>query len=134
MTQENVERVEDLQKQLREMLPQLDAPVITLKGYDEECWIVANAAGHLRLALDVLEASRGRDMDFETPLGVGQPTCQVLGLKFDSEPELVEARNTPRYVQWIGFGLILGVIGIFGVGFIEVLLWLSGLAGRLFFR
>ena len=124
MTQDDVQRIEACQKELREQLLRLDAPVMVLEGDEEFCEIVGNEAAFLRLAIDSLDVARKRNQGFVVPLsGRGIPV-QIAAMRFDPEPELTLEVKQSWPLRTVGSLLIFAIVVIFAIGVIVTWSWI----------
>ncbi len=95
MTSEEIRRVEDFQRELREQLQKLDEPAMVLEGDDEYCEIRGNEAAFIRLAIDSLDVARRRDQAVAPPLSGRDIPVQITALRFDPNPERLVQRVEP---------------------------------------
>jgi hypothetical protein len=127
MTTEEIQRLESLQRELREHAQRLDEPKIALEGEDEYCEIRGNEAAFLQLAVDCLDVARCRDQAFVPPLSGHNIPLQIVALRFDPNPEPPTQREQPWWGQIVVFA-ICGFVGIvFVTGFLTVLAWIQHL-------
>jgi hypothetical protein len=123
MSSEEITRVENFQRDLREQLQRLNQPKMVLEGDDECCEIRGNEAAFIQLAIDSLDVARRRDQAFVPPLSGRDIPMQIAALRFDPNPEPPVQLEQPWWGQIVVFA-ICGFIGIvFIAGLLRVLSW-----------
>ncbi len=123
MTAEEIVRVENFQRELREQLHRLDEPKMALGGDDEYCEILGNEAAFICLAIDSLDVARRRDQAFMPPLSGRDIPLQIAALRYDPNPEPPVQREQPWWGKTVGFSILAFVAIVFVAGLLSVLSW-----------